>query len=70
MGLAPALDAALRGEGASENVLNTIYALVRAYEAGDWIEVERLAALVGAPPKLVGAAYCEALPWAEEAAQG
>ena len=68
LGLAPELDRALRGQGAHENVLSTIFALVRCYEAGNWSEVECLARRLGLPSTLVGEAYCEALPWAEEVA--
>jgi c-di-GMP-related signal transduction protein len=69
LGLAPTLDAVLRGKGPEESVLNTIYTLVRRYETADWREVERLACKLGTPPDLVGAAYREALPWADEVAR-
>ena len=69
LGLAPPLDAVLRGQAPEESVLNTIYKLVRCYEAADWDEVERLACRLGTPPDLVGAAYREALPWADEVAR-
>jgi EAL and modified HD-GYP domain-containing signal transduction protein len=68
VGLAPALDSVLRGQATDDNVLNTIYSLVRSYEVADWNEVERLAGCLGAPADLVGAAYREALPWADEIA--
>jgi c-di-GMP-related signal transduction protein len=70
LSLAPELDAALRGQDTRQNVLGAIYALVRNYEAGNWNEVECLARHLGVPVNLIGAAYCEALPWAEEVAQG
>jgi len=35
----------------------------------DWNEVERLAGELGTPAEVVGAAYREALPWADELAQ-
>jgi EAL and modified HD-GYP domain-containing signal transduction protein len=69
VGLAPELDSVLRGQAAEDDILNTIYRLVRAYESADWDEVERLAGCMGAPPDLIGAAYCEALPWADEIAK-
>ena len=68
LGLAPPLDSVLRGEAPEESVLNRIYTLVRRYEMADWSEVERLAGELGTPPELVGAAYREALPWADELA--
>jgi len=70
LGLAPPLDAVLRGQASDESVLNTIYKLVRRYEAADWDEVERLASHLGTPAELVGAAYQEALPWADQVARG
>lgn len=69
VGLAPELDSVLRGQASEDNTLNTIYRLVRSYESADWDEVERLAHCLGAPGDLVGAAYCEALPWADEIAK-
>lgn len=69
VGLAPELDSVLRGQASEDNTLNTIYQLVRSYESADWDEVERLARCLGAPADLVGAAYCEALPWADEIAK-
>jgi c-di-GMP-related signal transduction protein len=68
VGLTPELDSLLRGQASEDNTLNTIYCLVRSYESADWEEVERLAGRLGAPGDLVGAAYCEALPWADEIA--
>jgi len=68
LGLAPPLDSVLRGKAPEDNVLSTIYSLVRKYEAADWDEVARLAGNLGTPPELVGAAYREALPWADETA--
>jgi c-di-GMP-related signal transduction protein len=68
LGLAPPLDSVLRGQASEENVLNRIYTLVRKYELADWDEVERLAGELGTPAELVGAAYREALPWADELA--
>ncbi len=67
LGLAPPLESVLRGKASDGDVLNTIYALMHRYEAADWNEVDRLANVLGAPPDLVGAAYQEALPWADEA---
>lgn len=67
LGLAPPIDSVLRGQAPDGDVLNTIYALMHRYEAADWNEVDRLANVLGAPPDLVGAAYKEALPWADEA---
>lgn len=69
LGLAPPLDSVLRGKASEESVLDTIYKLVRRYEMADWAEVERLAGLLGTPAELVGAAYREALPWADEVAR-
>jgi EAL and modified HD-GYP domain-containing signal transduction protein len=69
LGLAPPLDAVLRGQPAEDSVLATIYNLVRRYEVADWDEVERLAGHLGTPAELVGAAYREALPWADEVAR-
>ncbi len=69
LGLASPLDAVLRGQAPEESVLNTIYQLVRSYEMADWREVDRLAGRLGTPPDLVGAAYREALPWADEVAR-
>jgi EAL and modified HD-GYP domain-containing signal transduction protein len=66
LGLAPPLDAVLRGKAPQESVLDTIYKLVRRYEEADWPEVERLAGHLGTPSEVVGAAYREALPWADE----
>ena len=66
LGLAPSLDAVLRGQASEDDVLSRIYNLVRRYEAADWGEVERLASNLGTPAELVGAAYREALPWADE----
>ena len=68
LGLAAPLDSVLRGNAPEDNVLSTIYSLVRKYEAADWDEVARLAGNLGTPPELVGAAYREALPWADETA--
>ena len=67
LGLAPPLESVLRGHGPEDSVLHTIYALMHRYEAADWHEVDRLAGVLGTPPDLVGAAYHEALPWADEA---
>ena len=64
--LAPALDSVLRGQAPEGSVLNNIYQLVRRYEMADWNEVERLAGHLGTPPDVVGAAYREALPWADQ----
>ena len=58
--------AVLRGQAPEESVLDTIYKLVRRYEEADWPEVERLAGHLGTPSEVVGAAYREALPWADE----
>jgi len=69
VGLAPELDSVLRGQASEDNILNTIYRLVRSYESADWDEVERLSVRLGAPADLIGAAYCEALPWADEIAK-
>ena len=68
LGLAPPIESVLRGQASEESVLNRIYTLVRRYEMADWAEVERLAGELGTPPDLVGAAYREALPWADEMA--
>jgi c-di-GMP-related signal transduction protein len=69
MGLAPSLDAVLRGQASEENTLDRIYKLVQRYEMADWDEVERLADDLGTAPELVGEAYRNALPWADEAAR-
>jgi len=69
VGLAPELDSVLRGQASEDTILNTIYRLVRSYESADWDEVERLSGRLGAPADLIGAAYCEALPWADEIAK-
>lgn len=69
LGLAPSLDSVLRGRAPEDSVLNRIYSLVRRYEAADWDEVERLAGHLGTPAEVVGAAYREALPWADELAR-
>jgi len=69
LGLAPALDSVLRGKAPEDNVLNRIYTMVRQYELGDWDTVERLAGHLSIPSELVGAAYREALPWADEMLQ-
>ena len=69
VGLAPELDSVLRGQASEDNTLNTIYHLVRSYETADWDVVECLARRLGAPADLVGAAYCEALPWADDIAK-
>lgn len=69
LGLAPPLDSVLRGQASEDSVLNRIYTLVRRYEKADWVEVERLASDLGTPPEVVGAAYREALPWADEMSQ-
>ena len=70
LGLAPSLDSVLRGQAPEESVLNRIYTLVQRYEMADWDEVERLAGHLGTAPELVGEAYRDALPWADEAARG
>jgi EAL and modified HD-GYP domain-containing signal transduction protein len=69
LGLAPAIDSVLRGKAPEDNVLNRIYTMVRQYELGDWDTVERLAGHLSIPSELVGAAYREALPWADEMLQ-
>jgi c-di-GMP-related signal transduction protein len=69
LGLAPPLESVLRGLASDDNPLNRIYKLVRHYEAADWDEVERLAGHLGTPAGQVGAAYREALPWADQLAQ-
>jgi c-di-GMP-related signal transduction protein len=69
LGLAPAIDLVLRGKAPEDNVLNRIYTMVRQYELGDWDTVERLAGHLSIPSELVGAAYREALPWADEMLQ-
>ena len=69
LGLAPTLDAVLRGHAADEDVLNRIYKLVRGYEVADWDEVDRQACGLGTPSEVVGAAYRESLPWADEVVQ-
>jgi EAL and modified HD-GYP domain-containing signal transduction protein len=66
LGLAPTLDSVLRGQASEESVLNRIYKLVRRYEVADWDGVEALADQLGTPSEVVGAAYREALPWADE----
>ena len=66
LGLAPSLDSVLRGQASEESVLNRIYKLVRRYEVADWDGVEALAGQLGTPAEVVGAAYREALPWADE----
>jgi len=68
LGLAPHLDSVLRGLAPDESVLNQIYKLVRRYEVADWAGVDALAGQLGTPPEVVGAAYREALPWADELA--
>ena len=68
LGLAPSLDSVLRGQAPEESVLNRIYKLVRRYEVADWDGVEALADQLGTPAEVVGAAYREALPWADELA--
>jgi EAL and modified HD-GYP domain-containing signal transduction protein len=68
LGLALPLDSVLRGQAPEESVLNQIYKLVRRYEVADWEGVEILAGQLGTPPEVVGAAYREALPWADELA--
>jgi EAL and modified HD-GYP domain-containing signal transduction protein len=70
LGLAPSLDSVLRGQAPDESVLNKIYKLVRRYEVADWNEVEILAEQLGTPSEVVGAAYREALPWADELTHG
>ena len=69
LGLAPPLESVLRGQASDGDALNSIYNLVRRYEAADWQEVERLAGNLGTPAELIGAAYREALPWADELIQ-
>jgi len=59
----------LRGQASEDDVLNRIYTLVQRYEMADWDEVERLAGHLGTVPELVGEAYRESLPWADEAAR-
>ena len=68
LGLALPLDSVLRGKAPEESVLNQIYSLVRRYEAADWDGVDVLAGKLGTPAEVVGAAYREALPWADELA--
>jgi c-di-GMP-related signal transduction protein len=68
LGLALPLDSVLRGMAPEESVLNQIYSLVRRYEAADWDGVDVLAGKLGTPSEVVGAAYREALPWADELA--
>jgi c-di-GMP-related signal transduction protein len=68
LGLAPSLESVLRGQAPEESVLNRIYSLVRRYEVADWDGVEALADQLGTPAEVVGAAYREALPWADELA--
>jgi len=68
LGLALPLDSVLRGKAPEESVLNQIYSLVRRYEAADWDGVDVLAGKLGTPSEVVGAAYREALPWADELA--
>jgi len=68
LGLALPLDSVLRGKAPEESVLNQIYSLVRRYEAADWEGVELFAGKLGTPSEVVGAAYREALPWADELA--
>lgn len=70
LALAPSLDSVLRGQAPEKSVLNSIYSLVRRYEMADWDEVERLAGRLGTAPELIGEAYRDALPWADEAARG
>jgi hypothetical protein len=43
--------------------------MVRHYEQADWDQVEKLSGQLGIPAELVGAAYREALPWADEMLQ-
>jgi len=69
LGLAPVLESVLRGQASEDCALNRIYQLVRRYEVADWDEVERLAGHLGTPTEQVGAAYREALPWADEMAR-
>jgi EAL and modified HD-GYP domain-containing signal transduction protein len=69
LGLAPPLESVLRGQASEDSPLNRIYQLVRRYEVADWDEVERLAGQLGTPAEQVGAAYREALPWADEMAR-
>jgi len=68
LGLAPLLESVLRGQAPEESVLSRIYSLVRRYEVADWAGVEALADLLGTPAEVVGAAYREALPWADDQA--
>jgi EAL and modified HD-GYP domain-containing signal transduction protein len=69
LGLAPLLESVLRGDASEESALNRIYKLVRRYEVADWDEVERLAGQLGTSAEQVGAAYRDALPWADEMAR-
>jgi EAL and modified HD-GYP domain-containing signal transduction protein len=69
LGLAAQLECVLRGQAPDDSVLNQIYQLVRRYEVADWEGVECFAAKLGTPAELVGAAYREALPWADELSQ-
>ena len=66
LALAAPLDSVLRGQAPEHSALNTIYKLVRRYEVADWDQVERLANLLGIRLGVIGAAYRETLPWADE----
>ncbi len=63
------LDASIReallGTAPEQNILAKIYQLTRRYEAGDWDEIEQLAADCGVPASAVGAAYIESTLWAD-----
>jgi c-di-GMP-related signal transduction protein len=64
--LAQELTTVLMGQAREGNPLARVYELARAYETGDWDQVEIVSRKLGTASGCVGEAYCEALHWAGE----
>ena len=64
--LAQELTTVLMGQAREGNPLSGVYDLARAYETGDWDQVESVAGKLGMASGCVGEAYCESLRWAGE----
>ncbi len=66
----PCISAALLETAPESDPLCMTFRLVRAWEAGDWAAVSRLAGQAGIPVSVIGEAYSESTLWAAKALQG
>ena len=65
LNIGPKLKGALLGTAGESDFLSRVLRIVKAYEVGDWHEVDEGARLIGVSADTLGSCYLESLSWVE-----